>query len=177
MLSTRRNAFAVIDEADGNRALQIESDNSASALWYDLRNSHSVGRLLSWRWRVDTDAVHMLDERERRGDDYRARVLVIFGRDRSLCYVWASSEPVGSVFASPADQRVTTIVLRSGDALVGKWQMEERDIERDYKSVWGENPEMLSALALIVDTDDTDSHATTRFDDVALTPTDTDDEH
>ena len=36
---------------------------------------------------------------------------------------------------------------------------------------------MLSARALIVDTDNTDSHATTRFDDVVLTPIETDHEH
>ncbi len=172
MLSTRRNTFGVVEEGDGNRALQIKSDSSASALWYDLRNSSPVGRRLSWRWRVDTDAVHARNERERSGDDYRARVLVVFDRDRALCYVWASSEPVGNVFPSPADERVTTFVLRTGDALVGQWQKEERDIERDYRSVWGERPEGLKALVLIVDTDDTDSHATTRFDDVVLTPID-----
>jgi len=177
MLSTRRNTFGVVEEGDGNRALQIKSDSSASALGYDLRNSSSVGRRLSWRWRVDTDAVHARNERERSGDDYRARVLVVFDRDRALCYVWASSEPVGSVFPSPADERVTTFVLRTGDDHVGQWQMEERDIERDYRSVWGESPAMLSAVALIVDTDDTDSQATTRFDDVVLTPIETDHEH
>ena len=178
MLSTRRNAFAVVEEADGNRALRIKSDGSASALWHDLRNSHPDGRLLSWRWRVDTeveaDSGHARDERDRRGDDYRARVLVIFDRDRALCYVWASSEAVGSVFPSPRDERVTTIVLRTGDAQLGEWQMEQRDIARDYTSTWGESPETLSALALIVDTDDTDSRATTRFDDVALTSINTD---
>lgn len=181
MLSTRRNAFGVVEEGDGNRALQIKSDSSASALWYDLKNSHSVGRRLSWRWRIDTkidaEGVHARDERTRSGDDFRARVLVVFDRDRALCYVWASSEAVGSVFPSPADERVTTFVLRTGDGHVGQWLMEERDIERDYKSVWGESPEMLSALALMVDTDDTDSQATTRFDDVVLTPIENDHEH
>ena len=169
-LSTRGNAFAVVEEGDGNRALQVKSDSSASALWYDSRKDQAADRLLSWRWRVDTDALHTPNERERSGDDYRARVLVIFDRDRALCYVWASSEAVGSVFASPADERVTTFVLRSGDGHVGEWQKEERDIERDYRSVWGESPEGLTALALIVDTDDTGSSATTRFDDVVLTP-------
>ena len=135
MLSTRRNTFGVVEEGDGNRALQIKSDSSASALWYDLRNSGSVGRHLSWRWRVDTNAMHARDERERSGDDYRARVLVVFDRDRALCYVWASSEAVGSLFPSPANERVATFVLRTGDGHVGQWQMEERDIERDYRSV------------------------------------------
>ncbi len=39
MLSTRRNAFGVVEEDDGNRPLLIKSDSSASALWFDLRNS------------------------------------------------------------------------------------------------------------------------------------------
>ena len=61
-----------------------------------------------------------------------------------------------------------TIVLESGDERSGRWIREDRDFVRDFRHVFGRSPEMVTALALIVDTDDTGARATAWFDDLQV---------
>lgn len=120
---------------------------------------------LTWRWRVAFALAHE-GERTRAGDDYAARVIVVFEtsplplRTRSLAYVWAAREPRGAEFASPYSGRTGTIVLRSGASDAGVWVSEERDVLADYRRFFGREPDKVSAVAFMVDTDDTDAAAT-----------------
>lgn len=81
---------------------------------------------------------------------------------------WAASETVGSLFSNPYSVKVATIVIESGDEQAGKWVGEERDFVEDYRRAFGQAPQMIAAVAIVVDTDDTDSEATAWFDDVVI---------
>ena len=92
-----------------------------------------------------------------------------FGRKtQGICYVWAGTQPVGSAYPSPYSDRIVTIVLRSGDALAGRWSTEERDLVEDYKRHFGGHPEKVFAVGLLVDSDNTGTEATSWFDDIVL---------
>ena len=111
---------------------------------------------------------------QRSGDDYAARLFVIFGsgelrRDtRAICYVWAGRMPIGSAYRSPYVDGVQTIVLQSGDGRAGEWLEESRDFVADYVRAFGEEPDGIGAVALLVDTDDSGSRATAWFDDIVF---------
>ncbi|UCF18709.1 MAG: DUF3047 domain-containing protein [Gemmatimonadota bacterium] len=172
-LAGRANRFSVADDA-GNPVLEVESRNSASALWRELEVRAAGPGSIAWRWKVTATIRGNDHERERRGDDFAARFFVIFDSDpfsreaRAICYVWASSEPIGSTFRNPYFRNVVTIVLQSGDDRAGYWMMEQRDAVSDYRDAFGEPPKHLSAVAVMVDTDNTKSSTTAWFDDISV---------
>lgn len=172
-LDSRRTEYTAFVD-DGNPVLMASSQRSASALTRTFSPRGDDALLVSWRWRVAGSLEGDHDERDRRGDDYAARVLVIFGSggfasaEAALSYVWASSEPRGAVYPNPHVKNVATIVLRTGDDRAGQWTSEKREVMADYRRAFGEKPGPVSALALMVDTDDTGSEATAWFDDVVV---------
>ena len=173
LLASRPTRYdVVLDGADA--VLRATSRDAASALWRRLDFGDASRLTLSWRWRVSQPLTGNHRERTKQGDDYAARVLLTFGQDtfsrrtRALCYVWAETESAGSVFRNPRSDNIATIVLRSGEDPAGAWAEEERDVLADFRAFFGEHPDAVGAIAVIVDTDDTGSSAVAWFDDVEL---------
>ncbi|MEY2882151.1 MAG: hypothetical protein RLZZ15_4531 [Verrucomicrobiota bacterium] len=129
---------------------------------------------LHWRWKVRSSLAGNTRERERAGDDYAARVFVVFEtslnplRTRAINYVWAATEKTGAMFASPYTKSVGIVVLRSGDGEAGGWRDESRDVLADYRAFFGEPAKKISAVAVLVDTDNTKREAEAWFADLVL---------
>ena len=66
--------------ADG-LALRADSQRTASGLVVELPEELDP-TAISWRWRLER-CLDNAEESERAGDDFAARVFVLFGRDRS----------------------------------------------------------------------------------------------
>jgi hypothetical protein len=171
--TTKPNHYEVVQE-DTNSVLMVESDNSASGLWRMLDIHPGKSGKISWRWKVAESLSDKNSEKSKMFDDYAARVFVVFEphflswKTRALCYVWAGKEPMDSIFRSPYAESVGMIVLQSGNKNKGKWMTEERDPVADYRKIFQEEPEMISAVAIMVDTDNTSQKAAAWFDDLAL---------
>lgn len=162
------------DTVAGRAAFEAASEAAASGLWRSVTaRPDSVGRI-SWSWKVEQALVANDREREQAGDDYAARVFIVFdgepfGRGtRALVYVWASTEPVESRYPNPFAGDVVTIVVESGQAHWGSWRRVRRDFLADYRAAFGGAPERVTAVALLVDTDNTGGRASAWFTDVAL---------
>ncbi len=85
-----------------------------------------------------------------------------------LMYVWAGNETVGNVYPSPYTKKAATIVLRSGDVDSGDWIMEKRDLSADFERYFGRPAGRVTGVALMVDTDNTDSETTAWFDELKI---------
>ena len=48
------------------------------------------------------------------------------------------------------------------------WQAEQRDVLADYENFFGESPREISGVAIMVDTDNTDSRAEADFSELSL---------
>ncbi len=172
-LDARSTAYALV-ERDGRWALRARADRSASALWRRVGVEPDEGDRLRWRWRVSQALPDNRHDRREGGDDYAARVFVIFDAPpfspgaRALCYVWASLEEPGSVYRNPYIEDVVTIVLQAGDRRADTWVTEERDFPADYRSAFGSDPDVLTAVAVMTDTDDTGGRALAWFSDIVL---------
>ncbi|MDX1430007.1 MAG: DUF3047 domain-containing protein, partial [Rhodothermales bacterium] len=172
-LAERSNSFDVV-EVEAGSALRATSERAASALLKSVEVELGEGATLRWRWKVRSSIAGNDRERYRDGDDYAARLFVVFDDDRlrrdtrAICYVWASHEPVGSTYENPFFESVATVVVESGDELAGGWVLEERDFVADYRQAFGEEPTTLGAVALMVDTDNTNSRAVAWFDDIVV---------
>ena len=172
-LDRRQTAYNTF-ESGGDRVLVATSEDAAAGLVRRFETPPPERAILQWRWRVTRSLTENDRERERRGDDYAARVFVMFGDrpfrrgTRALSYVWAGTEPVGARYRNPVVDDVATIVLRSGDGGAGRWHTEQRNLVVDFREAFGEDPPGISAIAVLVDTDDTDTELISWFDDFLL---------
>ncbi len=168
-----RLPYEVVHE-DSNAVLRVNSRESSTTLWRVLAVHAFDHGTISWRWKVDRSLTRNRAERRKIGDDYAARVCVVFTphavswQTRAIHYVWAGREPVGSVYRNPYAHSVVMVVVESGNERAGQWVTERRDFTSDYERFFGEPPEVLTAVAVMVDTDNTLDHTTAWFDDLAL---------
>jgi len=159
---------------DGRPVLHAASRAANAGLVRAVAYPASGDARLRWTWKVQSPLVGNRRERERAGDDYAARVFVVFEtsllplRTRAINYVWAASEEVGAMFPSPYTKNVGLVVLRSGEAEAGRWCAESRDVLADYRAFFGEAPSRISAVAVLVDTDNTRGAADAWFADLVL---------
>ena len=173
---TKATRYEVLLE-DGRRVLHGVSQSAHAGLVRAIEVKAPAQARLDWRWKVLAPLTGNTRERERAGDDFTARVFVVFEtssiplRTRAINYVWAAHEPVGAVFPSPYTKNVAMIVVRSGPVDAGRWCGESRDVLADYRQFFGTAPTQISAVAVLVDTDNTGRAAEAWFADLFLVTT------
>lgn len=166
--------YQVVQDEE-KRVLHAVSKAANSCLLREIFLRNPEAAQLRWRWKVRRPLIENFHERERRGDDYAARVVVIFEpsalplRTRAINYVWAANAPRDISFASPYSANVAMIVLRSGEPHAGAWQIETRNVVDDYRRFFGRAPERISAVGMFVDTDNTKATAEAWFADFVFT--------
>lgn len=102
------------------------------------------------------------DIRRRESEDFAAKIAFVFGEPSwinrdvpTLAYVWTSTPvPDGSVLASTRYSQMKYIHLH-GRADAGAWQTESRDIDADFRAVFGRSPPKLRYIAIFNDNDQT----------------------
>jgi hypothetical protein len=189
----RHTRYSVLREAQ-RYVLEAESDRSASGLIYRLSADPRRTPVLRWQWRVG-NVLRKADVTRKDGDDYPARVYVAFAYDperaslgqrikyaaarllygeypphSGLNYIWDTRAPVGTTVPNPFTDRVRMVVVETGDARVGQWLNYERNLYEDYKRAFGEEPPMISGIAVMTDTDGTGESATAWYGDISLSP-------
>lgn len=152
--------------------LQAESHAAASALIYEKRYSLHDYPLLSWRWKV-SDVIANGDASHKAGDDYAARLYVVFPHwffpmTRSINYIWANKLPIGTHIPSTYTSRSMMLAVQSGRENIGSWHVEKRNVLEDYRRLFGEEPPMVGAIAIMTDTDNTKGSALSWYDDIRI---------
>lgn len=187
-------SYKVVD-VGGNGVLKAESEHGASALYMKFGADAGEFPVVSWKWKVE--GVLSGDERSKDGDDYAARLYVIFEYEPEkatsydklrqalaksllsleptgniIAYVWAGGLGKGEVIESPFTTSMKIMAVESGPGLVGGWVAEERNVLEDYKSLFGEEPPPIAGIAVMTDTDNTNSRVVAYYDDIILKPLD-----
>ncbi len=168
----RRTQYQAVT-IDGRRCLKAESHAAASILVSPVRFNTKEYPWLSWEWGVDK-LVEKEALKSKGGSDAAARVYVYFEtrglpwQKRSLDYVWSASLPVGTMFNSPWARQSKIIVVESGTALLGQWKFVERNINEDYRALFGEEAPSVVAVAVMTDTDNTGGEAVAYFDNLQI---------
>ncbi|MBL8374251.1 DUF3047 domain-containing protein [Accumulibacter sp.] len=185
----RANRFDLLAD-DGRTVLRVLSDRSASSLALAKRIDPAVTPLLRWRWRV-SNALAGSDLQRKVGDDYAARVYVLFDLpperlgvgDRmkmaaarllhgaelpaaALCYVWGTAQAAGESGWNAYTDRLRMIVVDSGKAHAGQWRDVVRDVAADFRAAFGDPLPLISGIALGADTDNTGERVEARFGDL-----------
>ena len=189
-----KTGFSVV-EVDGARALRIESAGSYGNLVHPVSGP---ARQLAWRWRLERPLA-AADLRRKNADDAALKVCAMFELDldvlpfwerqalrlartlsgeplppATLCYVWDSSLPAGTVLPNVYTGRMRWMVLQGAGAATGQWTAERRDVMADFRRVFGEEEAAarptLVAIAVGADADNTGGRALGYVADPVLTP-------
>ena len=91
-----------------------------------------------------------------------------FMHTETLEYVWDETAPKGTVKTSPYFNKIKLIVAESGKKDLGRWVQEERNIYEDYKKAFGKEPGRVGAIAIMTDTDNTQSSAEASYKEIKV---------
>ena len=175
---------------DGSAVVvKATSDAGASGLTKEVKIDPSVFPVVHWRWKVE-NLLTRSDVTRKSGDDYPARLYITFEYDpekvnlgrklkykagralfgdipiAALNYIWDSKTPVGTVVDNAYTDFAKMIVVETGAAKVGVWVEESRNVYRDYKQAFGEDPPMINGIAIMTDTDNTKERAIAYYGDI-----------
>lgn len=176
----------------GRAAIQANANRSASMLRRPANIPAADLGALSFSWQAPK-LIDLSNMAERDTEDSVVRVILTFEGNRSkfsaknnmlsdlslaltgeelpyatLMYVWCNTRPVGTIITNPRTDRIRKLVLESGPANLGKWLDYERDIRADFIQAFGEEPGALTGIALMTDTDNTQSKATAWYGPIRL---------
>jgi len=177
-------------EDDHTVVVKAVAEASASGLTREIKINPKEYPIVQWRWKI-TNILKKGDVHRKDGDDYPARIYISFEYDASklgffekakyemvrllygeypplaaINYIWESKAPVGIMVPNPYTDRVMMFVVESGSARLNQWVNEERNVYEDYKKAFGEEPPMISGVAIMTDTDNTGESATAYYGDI-----------
>jgi len=176
---------------DGERTVvKAVSEASSSGMTREIRVDPKGYPIIEWQWKV-TNVLEKGDVTSKEGDDYPARIYITFEYDSgrvgllekakfeairffygqyppigAINYIWESKAPVGTMVPNPFTDRVKMIVVESGAENLNTWVGQQRNIYEDYKQAFGEEPPMISGVAVMTDTDNTGEAATAYYGDI-----------
>jgi hypothetical protein len=189
---TKRETTYALVTIDGRSAIQAKSNSSASSLAADLDIDLMPADQLQWSWRID-NMIPEADTSIRDLEDSPARIVLAFDGDvgtlsikeqlfneraslitgrkfpyATLMYVCDNKKAVNEIITNPHTNRVKKIVVVSGSERVKTWESFNRNIVADYTLAFGKPPGRLIGIAVMNDTDNTGSQATTFFGELKL---------
>lgn len=188
---SRHTVYALVS-SDGQTVLEARADKSASGLARPLDIDPRKFPILRWRWKI-ANLIDRSDPTRKAGDDYPARLYIMFRRDPSiggaiertwsvlaralygtelpfagLNYIWERTLPKDSIIPNAYTGRVRMIVVETGPLQVGHWVAEERNVYEDYRRAFAAEPPFISGVALMTDTDNTGAAATAWYGDISF---------
>lgn len=159
-------------QEQGKSVVRAVSNAAASGLVKKITFDPHKYRYLRWSWKI-AGTVTAGDESSRHGDDYAARVYVVFpGRffwqTRAINYIWANRLPKGQSLPNAYTANAQMLAVESGNQKAGQWLNEERDLLADYRALFGEEPQSAAAIAIMTDTDNSGGSAEAWYGEISL---------
>jgi hypothetical protein len=162
-------------ERDGVVVVQADSSAGGSGLFRKIRIDPHRNPIIEWRWRVPRESaaggaqgpsavsppvrLSLAFDGDPSKLDFDDRTKLRLAKAltpnglpyASLLYVWLTGSPVETVYSSPHTERVRHIVVESGEARLGQWVVERRNVLEDYRRAFHEEPRDIVAVGLMTD--------------------------
>ena len=177
----------------GRTVLLAQADQSASGLVWDQDFEPAKTPWVSWDWKISA-VLPNGDVTTKKGDDFSARVLVLFPYDpeaaspwdalkfevakalygeyppaAAITYIWANRLPQNTWVTSTYTDRVRLLAVDSGNDRAGQWQSVRRNIARDFQAAFpGQTLPPRFRVALMTDTDNTKDSTKSWFDSIRV---------
>ncbi|MDH7499504.1 MAG: DUF3047 domain-containing protein [candidate division NC10 bacterium] len=185
----RHTHYSIVRDGD-TTVVKATAVASASGLIREIQIDPREYGIVQWRWKAG-NILKKGDIHRKEGDDYPARLYITFAYDparlrfseraryeaarllygrvpplAAINYIWESKAPQGTVVPNPYTERVKMIVVESGEEKLNHWISEERNLCQDYRQAFGEDPPLISGVAIMADTDNTGETATAYYGDI-----------
>ena len=163
----------------GKGIVKAESLGNRASLFKDVEEKKRNYPILSWKWKISNVVRSAIETRKDRFDA-AARVIVVFGKAGGfrgfkgepsgfkIEYIWASHLPKGHIFDHPGEKYCKVFALESGDGKAGQWVDEERNIQKDFKKAFGEDPPGVLVIGIQTDTDQSNEMVTAYYSEPIL---------
>ena len=183
--------YSLVEDA-GIVVVKAVSHGSSSGLTREVTIDPKLYPIVEWRWKIE-NVLQKGDVTTKAGDDYPARLYITFAYDESkidfldqaqyelaralhgkypptgaITYIWESRSPIGTIVPNPYTDRAKMIVIESGEAKVGQWVTESRNLYEDYQKAFGDDPPPVSGVAVMTDTDNTRESAVAYYGDIVF---------
>jgi len=177
---------------DGTPIIIAESNNAISTVTTQIDADPHEFQYLEWEWKIES-VLESGDLTKKDGDDFTARVYVTFDFDssdlgfrervrytayraftsfdiplRSLNYIWSNKAEVGTVAPSPFTDWVKYVAIQSGNEHAGEWRTEKRNIVEDFREAFGEEPNNITGITIMTDSDNTEESTRAYFGKITL---------
>jgi Protein of unknown function (DUF3047) len=164
-----RTSYRAEDEG-GVRGLHATANGTASGLCRTVRVDLDTLPVVHWTWRLDR-APPPADERARPGDDQGLRLSFLHRTQDSILavqYIWSHDAPVGASWPNAFIANAREVVARSGPALPGAWQAEQRDLAADFRAAFGRTVDQIDAVCIMTDGDQSGALVEAWYGDITL---------
>lgn len=152
--------------------LKANSQASASGLFKEQLIDLEKTPFINWSWRI-ANRLNGLIEQSKAGDDYAARLYVVvkgglaFWQTKAINYVWASNTAKETIWPNAyAGEKLMMLALRGPEAAVNIWLTEKRNVRADLHKLFGEDIRYIDAVALMTDTDNSQSQVSAFYGDI-----------
>jgi Protein of unknown function (DUF3047) len=187
----RPTEYRLVDSTHGT-VLEATAERAATGLYRKIRISPYRQPFVEWDWRVD-QLIPGADKRQAGREDSPARLVISFHGDPQkldfeqraklrlakalagealpyamLIYVWANDVAAETVLPNPHIDRVQMIVVERGEAQLGQWVHYRRNILKDYRRAFDEEPEDIVAVGVLTDGDNTQQTAHALYGDITF---------
>ncbi len=185
----RHTQYQVVKNGD-RVAVKATSEAASAGLTREIRINPKEYPIVQWSWKV-VNVFKKGDVSKKEGDDYPARLYITFEYNAervnlfkkaqyeavrllygqypplgAINYIWESKAPKGTEVPNPYTDQVRMIVVESGSGRLNEWVTEERNLYEDYKKAFGEEPPMISGVAIMTDTDNTQESGVAYYGDI-----------
>ena len=155
-----------------NTCLRASAKSSASALATKIDLKPAAAMSIRWRWKISACPTNGSED-NMATFDHTGRIFVAFdtflGTPRTINYVWANTLKTNAVFDHPNSARSKFIVIESGNQKAGQWLPEERDLKKDWQTLFKEEkvPKIVG-VGVFTDSDGTRTSVTGWYEDIVI---------
>ena len=173
---------------EGKAYVKVLHENKENILYLRCRDSSfSLERKVSvspeeypyvtWDWKA-TRLPLSGDVRRKTRNDQGLQMLFAFENSKIISYVWDSNAPEGTVtdesLGWPFNISIKVIVVNSGAGRIDQWVSNTRNVYRDYRSLFHEDPPRLKRLRIQANTQYTQDSSEGMIKDITFSRKDTD---
>jgi len=185
----RAQAFWV--KENGVASVKLHSKDALTFLEKTVDIDIKEYPVISWKWKVE-NVLSGIDERTLAGDDHPIRLFFVFEPDESKQslwfrlkrflyldrvhghpmggrfteYLWSSHLAAGDILPDPGKPSRKLMVIEGGSKNLGKWLTYRRNLYKDFKVLYGEEPNRLIFIGILNDTDATGQEAVSYIADL-----------
>lgn len=158
---------------EGQRwVLKAQAKAAASGLTRKIKVDLTKTPFLNWSWRVD-QALPLLNEQTKAGDDYAARIYVIIDggllvwNSKAVNYVWSASSARGSAWGNAyLPKNAQMLAVRGKQDKTGVWITEKRNVRADFQNLLGVDIQAIDGVALMSDSDNSAAETAASYGEI-----------